>query len=133
MGTSGGYVGLELRREERVPEPMWHGQPLGALWPPQGVGTACSSVTFPSWLQPTRPAARCMYNCLSLSFPGLVLGLPCLYVCLLHVSNPQHSSRLTSKKPSSSPHSSTITSFFKKPHQVSFTSNHLTFPPHATP
>lgn len=72
MGTSGGYVGLELRREERVPELMWHGQPLGALWPPQCVDTACSSVTLPSWLRPTRPAARCMYNCVSLC---LSLGL----------------------------------------------------------
>lgn len=93
--------------------------PLDVLWPPQ-----CRHCPLPLcapafWASADQTGCW-LHNqlCLSLPFPGLVLCLARLYVCLLQDSHLQHSSRLTSDaffsgKPCSPPYSTTITSFLK--------------------
>lgn len=92
----GGYVGLKPERRECSGAHVAVAAP-GHL-PVTRMCRHCllPSVPYPSGLPPARPAAHWLFNCVSLPFPGLILCLANLYVWPLHVSNPQHSPRLTS-------------------------------------
>ena len=112
------YVGLNPRTQERAQEPEGHCQPRVVLSSPACVDAAgSSSEPLPSWAS-TRQSS-CSLNmklCLCLPCAHPLLGVP--DVCPLHVSDPQHSSRLMSDafsfyKPSSSTHSGIIFSAFK--------------------